>query len=76
MRLLNARTGLAKEFISDDDCPAYAILSHTWGDDEVSYAEWQSLSQAALWRKEGGKKIAATRRQALKDGLEWIWVDT
>lgn len=26
-----------KEFISDDELPSYAILSHRWGDEEVTF---------------------------------------
>ena len=36
MRLLNVNTLEFKEFF-DDKVPLYAILSHRWGDDEVSY---------------------------------------
>ncbi len=33
-----------KEFIADDDdIPPYAILSHTLGDEEVTYRDWQNL---------------------------------
>jgi hypothetical protein len=39
MRLLHAATGKMKNFIDDDDIPPYAILSHTWGDDEVTFQD-------------------------------------
>jgi hypothetical protein len=42
MRLLNA-TSLKFEVFSDDHLPPYAILSHTWGDGEVTYQDMHLL---------------------------------
>jgi hypothetical protein len=39
MRLLNSYTLHFQTFLSDDACPPYAILSHTWGAEEVSYQD-------------------------------------
>ena len=44
MRLLHART-LEFEVFHDDQIPQYVILSHTWGDEEVSYQEMRFLQQ-------------------------------
>ena len=46
MRLLNAHTMQLEEILDVEHAPAYAILSHTWGNDEeeVSYAEMLSVS--------------------------------
>ena len=38
MHLLDVRTRKLKRF-GDGNVPPYAILSHTWGDDEISYQE-------------------------------------
>lgn len=38
MRLLHSRTLDFKTFL-EDELPRYLILSHTWGDDEVSYQD-------------------------------------
>ncbi|KAF2028798.1 hypothetical protein EK21DRAFT_101546 [Setomelanomma holmii] len=38
MRLINVTT-LQIETFTDNDIPPYAILSHTWGSDEISYEE-------------------------------------
>lgn len=54
--------------------PSYAILSHTWERDEVSYRDMQDLSVAQ--RKRGFKKIEMCCRQAAVDGYKWAWVDT
>jgi hypothetical protein len=59
--------------MGDDNVPPYAILSHTWGEDEVTY---QDVSHPNAERKTGYAKIKSTCDQASKDGLEWVWVDT
>ena len=41
MRLLNAESRKL-EFFNEDFTPFYAILSHTWGDDEVSFQDIES----------------------------------
>ncbi|KAH8588571.1 heterokaryon incompatibility protein-domain-containing protein, partial [Bisporella sp. PMI_857] len=73
MRLINARTLRLDEFY-DNAIPRYAILSHAWGDGEVSFQEWQDPTKAS--KKSGYAKIKGACRQALKDGLEYLWVDT
>jgi hypothetical protein len=42
MRLLNA-TSLKFELFGDDHLPPYAILSHTWGDEEVTDQDMRLL---------------------------------
>jgi hypothetical protein len=79
MRLLNCRRllygHLASEAVENyyGDPPPYAILSHTWGREEVSL---QDLSQPEVSRKEGFKKIRYCCEQSLKDKVEFAWVDT
>ncbi|KAL7781032.1 heterokaryon incompatibility domain-containing protein [Trichoderma afarasin] len=76
MRLLHASEWRMTDFISDDAIPQYAILSHTWGRDEVTYHDWKNLSISDVKLKAGCAKIMACREQAVRDGLEWVWVDT
>ncbi|KAI5378639.1 hypothetical protein J4E82_002525 [Alternaria postmessia] len=45
MRLINVRT-LELQWFNDDAIPKYAILSHTWGSDEVNYQEFVWISKA------------------------------
>ncbi|KAH0443071.1 HET domain-containing protein [Colletotrichum camelliae] len=71
MRLLHTTTLDLKEFV--DDIPPYAILSHTWENDEVSL---QDLSTTAGRSKKGFKKIEACCAQARRDGYDWAWLDT
>jgi hypothetical protein len=55
------------------DVPTYAILSHTWGEEEVSF---QDMEAGAGMRKAGWKKIEFCAKQAAADGLEYFWIDT
>ena len=45
MRLLDAET-LEFEFFNESDLPPYAILSHTWGPDEVTFEELRRAQKA------------------------------
>ncbi|KAI0814269.1 heterokaryon incompatibility protein-domain-containing protein [Xylaria sp. FL0064] len=76
MRLMNAHTRQIHNFISSDDSVDFAILSHTWGSDEVTLQDWQSLSTAELELKEGYRKIDHCCKQAANDGYDWVWIDT
>lgn len=73
MRLLQAQSKRLREFSNDK--PEYAILSHTWGSSEISYKDIQESWFAHKW-KPSWPKIEGSCNQALKDGLEYIWIDT
>jgi hypothetical protein len=53
MRLLHPKSLELKEFIGQD-IPPYVILSHTWGDGEVSF---QGLQSGKASKKAGHQKI-------------------
>lgn len=72
MRLLNAKTIRLEEFF-EDRVPPYAILSHTWGDEEISFQEIQGPPPS---HQAGYAKITSTCQQALRDGYGYAWVDT
>lgn len=76
MRLINAKTLKIEEF-GPRNLPKYAILSHTWGDCEPTFAEWRSVV-TRRWKssKPGFAKIFATCRQTCRDGLSHVWIDT
>ena len=77
MRLLNVRSGLMCDFISDDDIPIYAILSHTWEtNQELSFQQWENREVSDVSHKRGFVKIEQFREKAAEDGFDWIWVDT
>lgn len=44
MRLIDVRT-LELQWFNDNAIPKYAILSHTWGPDEVNYQEFVWISR-------------------------------
>lgn len=55
----------------------YAILSHTWASDpgdEVSYRDTRN-PQAAK-QKKGFDKVFWCCDEALKNGFEWVWIDS
>ncbi|KAI3319183.1 heterokaryon incompatibility protein-domain-containing protein [Xylariaceae sp. AK1471] len=77
MRLIHTRTLKFHNFEqSSSSVPRYAILSHTWGKEEVTFRDMSSELTAALIEKEGYIKITQTCRLALKDNLEYAWIDT
>jgi hypothetical protein len=56
-----------------DNIPPYAILSHTWGPDEVAFRDMLDGNGA---NKTGFGKIRFCGEQARRDGLHYFWVDT
>jgi hypothetical protein len=73
MWLLNVNTFGTENFLTEQ-APRYAILSHTWGKEEVSFQDIQHLRSAK--KKAGYAKIQHTCQQAKDDGLQYAWVDT
>jgi len=59
--------------IPDDKVPPYAILSHTWGDEEVLFKD---LADGTAKNKAGYTKIRFCGDQAARDELKFFWVDT
>ncbi|KXH38133.1 hypothetical protein CSAL01_09527 [Colletotrichum salicis] len=74
MRLLNTTTLKVKEFVSER--PRYAILFHIWGSQEIVLQDTEAEGEAPSSIKAGWKKIEGSCALALKDGFDWIWVDT
>lgn len=60
--------------IGNDEVPPYAILSHTWVEDqEVTFDDMVGGSGKS---KTGHNKIWFCARQAKRDGLSHFWIDT
>ncbi|KAI1853180.1 hypothetical protein JX265_011461 [Neoarthrinium moseri] len=72
MRLLNVSTLELYDF-TGDDVPPYAALSHIWANGEVSYHD---IINGDAPLKIGFRKIQHACRQAIKDNLDWTWIDT
>jgi hypothetical protein len=90
MRLINTTTGEFGSFW-DNQRPPYAILSHTWGNEEVSYLDYLFLTSSlpatsegvvhALLKSpradgQGLRKVQTSARLARSRGFDWIWVDS
>ncbi|KAK3316814.1 heterokaryon incompatibility protein-domain-containing protein [Apodospora peruviana] len=73
MWLINTTTRELEYFVNPDK-GSYAILSHTWGDGEVSFQEYRAREE--FQHKEGMDKINMTCVLASAWGLQYAWVDT
>ncbi|RBR05561.1 hypothetical protein FVER53590_12909 [Fusarium verticillioides] len=71
MWLINTTT-IALEVKNVSSTP-YAILSHTWGDDEVTFEDMMTGQEKG---KKGYVKIIHTCRLAKERGIAYAWVDT
>jgi hypothetical protein len=74
MRLINTSTLRFEQFLGTKK-PPYAILSHTWGNQEVTYDETLNPSHETR-RKAGFQKIESCCGIAREYGLSYAWVDT
>ncbi|OCL04269.1 HET-domain-containing protein [Glonium stellatum] len=74
MRLINTKT-LELEEMMENEPVEYAILSHTWGKEEVSYQDMLNCNDEIRERK-GYWKIQQCARIAAGQELAYIWVDT
>ncbi|KAF2188751.1 HET-domain-containing protein, partial [Zopfia rhizophila CBS 207.26] len=74
MRLLRTKTLELSEFLGSN-IPPYAILSHTWGAEEVSFDDMNGDRGTTL-TKAGYRKIRQCCEKALLDGFDYLWVDT
>ena len=75
MWLLNVDTYALEEFATSE-LPRYAILSHTWGKEEVSFRDMTQCPLDDIRPKAGFRKIELTCRQAKDNALKYAWVDT
>jgi len=87
MRLLDTTTLKLHEFF-DVDVPDYAILSHTWSTEEVTFQEMTDLfdedgcqcgkanKRAKTRAKAGYQKIWACCQRAKRDRIDYAWIDT
>jgi hypothetical protein len=78
MRLLQrdstGRFSLTEDIPDDGDTfPLYAILSHTWGKQEVTFDDLNNNTGSS---KDGYEKLKFCAKQAEQDGLRYFWVDT
>ena len=72
MRLINTTTMEMEEFIGDAN-HVYAILSHTWGEEEVSFHQYSTPTARLM---AGYHKIEQSCVLASRSRLPYLWVDT
>jgi Heterokaryon incompatibility protein (HET) len=79
MRLLHSTTLEFQDFANHEVVP-YAILSHTWAEEEVLFQDIDGFNTASVpthvKQKQGYRKIEACCAQAQRDGFEYVWIDT
>ncbi|KAK2778626.1 het domain-containing protein [Colletotrichum kahawae] len=79
MKLINVHTLEIEAFNAGEQVPRYAILSHTWGGDEISFHEWITNSgnpSPEYLEKDGCLKIINACSKTRDDKLRYLWVDT
>ncbi|KAL2272004.1 hypothetical protein VTJ83DRAFT_1375 [Remersonia thermophila] len=75
MRLINVHTLELEEFVGMQK-PAYAILSHTWGDQELLYTDMDDLERARRTKTAGFMKLEGSCALAKQQGFNYVWIDT
>lgn len=77
MRLLNVHTFAFEEFVGEvgNGIPPYAILSHTWGPEEVTFKDHAGKGLESIDKK-GYDKIRGCCRLAESEGFQYVWIDT
>ncbi|WXC50724.1 hypothetical protein QX201_010407 [Fusarium graminearum] len=77
MRLINVETLELESFVGDlgREVPTYAILSHVWTNEEVSYQQMIGSLPISEDSK-GYRKIVEFCAKARNEGFEYAWVDT
>lgn len=75
MRLIDCRDGSLRmqEFIGSPPIP-FAILSHTWDSEEVSFQAFNDI--ATRTAAKGWTKIESTCREAQRCGFDYVWIDS
>lgn len=71
MRLIHTTSHVLVEFVGGS-IPPYAILSHTWAEEEVPFMRPGEPWPTTL---KGYQKIAQSCRQARERWLDWVWID-
>ncbi|OBZ70586.1 hypothetical protein A0H81_09234 [Grifola frondosa] len=74
MRLLNTTTITIQDFPVPQTIPPYAILSHRWRSEEVSFHDLANPTVAKT--RHGYAKVSRCCIQARQDGYTWVWIDS
>jgi hypothetical protein len=71
MRLVNTATCKLEEF--SGRIPEYAILSHTWEEQEMSFQDMQGCNAE---KTAGFAKVKSCCELVEREGFEYVWIDT
>src|ERR1700749_1080849 len=74
MYLLHTTTYELKDF-EPTSIPNYAILSHTWGAEEITFRDINKRLYEVR-KREAFAKIEGCCAQANRDGYDYVWIDT
>lgn len=72
MRLLNVKSKALETF--DVGIPPYAIVSHCWEQEEITYQD--ICLPLGAKHKAGLAKIDGACNMAMDHGIDWMWIDT
>jgi hypothetical protein len=72
MRLLHTKKFELQEFMPRE-VPNYAILSHTWGEEEITF---QNMKTSEVTNLQGYEKVSKACSVAVADEFDYIWIDT
>jgi hypothetical protein len=72
MRLLNTTKRKLEEF-GGNEIPLYAILSHTWGESEITF---QDIKGDDAEEKVEYEKVRETCSRAAANGFDYVWINT
>jgi hypothetical protein len=75
MRLLRINTDSLELVDFPGRAPPYVILSHTWGDGEVTLQDLQQ-PDPGYRSKPGFSKLRGCCDQAMENGFRFVWIDT
>jgi len=71
LELVNGKLNLRA--FSDWNLPSYAIVSHQWTNDEVSF---QDILGNTGQHKAGYAKVQIFAKQAAQDHYQYVWIDS
>lgn len=75
-RFLDDDAAFFKE-VYDNDRTSYAIVSHRWGNEEITFQDAQELaSRPDLKQRKGYRKIKGACEQCRTANLRYAWIDT
>jgi hypothetical protein len=72
MRLLHTKKIELQEF-RPRKVPNYVVLSHTWGEEEVTL---QNIKTSEATKLQGYEKVSKACLVAGADGFDYLWIDT